>query len=340
MIESVHTENFPGLLEQLNISIFVTTYQAGKLFIIRADNGIINTHFRDISKPMGMFVNKKMLVVGAKNEVLVYRNMPVLSKALEPVDKHDACFVLRRRYITGDVNIHEISEFHNRIWFVNTRFSAICTFDDENSFKPEWLPPQISRLAGEDRCHLNGFCFDENGLKYATALGRTDTAKGWREHKANGGVLVDCQRDTTLLDNLSMPHSPRFNQDRFWLLESGKGGLGFVDKKSRKYTEVVKVPGFTRGLDLYGRLAFVGLSKLRGSKVFRDIPLESYCDEPQAGVWVIDILTGETVSFLRFETGVEEIFAVSVLTGTRFPEVLEHDNSLIDNSYTIDNRFL
>ena len=53
-LRSVHTNTFPALLEELNISLLVTTYQAGKLVALRADNGVLNTHFRSFSKPMGL----------------------------------------------------------------------------------------------------------------------------------------------------------------------------------------------------------------------------------------------------------------------------------------------
>ena len=35
-LRSVHTSNFPSLLDALSISVAVTTYQAGKLIILRA----------------------------------------------------------------------------------------------------------------------------------------------------------------------------------------------------------------------------------------------------------------------------------------------------------------
>ena len=53
-LRSVHTNTFPALLEQLNISLLVTTYQAGKLVALRADDGVLNTHFRSFAKPMGL----------------------------------------------------------------------------------------------------------------------------------------------------------------------------------------------------------------------------------------------------------------------------------------------
>ena len=48
------TESFVSLLKQLGISLLVTTYQAGKVVGLRADGGVLNTHFRSFPKPMGL----------------------------------------------------------------------------------------------------------------------------------------------------------------------------------------------------------------------------------------------------------------------------------------------
>lgn len=47
-LRSVHTNNFPELLRQLGASVLVTTYQAGKLVVLREDGGVLNTHFRNL----------------------------------------------------------------------------------------------------------------------------------------------------------------------------------------------------------------------------------------------------------------------------------------------------
>jgi hypothetical protein len=41
-------------MRQLGISLLVTTYQAGKLVIVRADGDHLNTHFRAFPSPMGL----------------------------------------------------------------------------------------------------------------------------------------------------------------------------------------------------------------------------------------------------------------------------------------------
>ena len=104
---------------------------------------------------------------------------------------------------------------------------------------------------------------------------------------------------------------------------AGEGSVAQVDLKNRTWRTVAQVPGFTRGIDFVGPLAFIGLSQVRESAVFSGIPLVERVRERTCGVWVVNIETGQTVGFLRFEAGVQEIFAVQVLRGMRFPELLE-----------------
>jgi uncharacterized protein (TIGR03032 family) len=176
--------------------------------------------------------------------------------------------------------------------------------------------------------------------KYVTALGETDTLGGWRANKARGGVLIDVDSNKVLLRGLSMPHSPRWYQGKLWLLESGEGSLAQVDLESRTWRTITKLPGFTRGIDFLGPLAFIGLSQVRESAVFSGIPLVERVSERTCGVWVVNIETGQTVGFLRFESGVQEIFAVQILRGMRFPELLEWSDERLGSSYVLPDEAL
>src|SRR5207253_10063697 len=68
-LRSVHTTSFADLLDQFGISLLVTTYQAGKLVMLRADNGVVNTHFRSFPKPMGLALHGNRLAIGTALEV-------------------------------------------------------------------------------------------------------------------------------------------------------------------------------------------------------------------------------------------------------------------------------
>lgn len=324
----------PVLLD-LQISLLVTTYQAGKLFIVRADGDVLNTHFRNFNNPMGLALDRRRLAVGTKNQIWEFRNQPEVARKLEPAGKHDGCFLPRLRRDTGDIRVHELAFAQGELWAVNTRFSCLCTFDDEHSFVPRWRPAFVTALAPEDRCHLNGLVVINDRPKYVTALGATDTPGGWRDSKANGGLLLDIDSGEVVARGLSMPHSPRWHDGQLWLLESGDGTLARADAATGRWETLARVPGFTRGLDFHGRYAFVGLSQVRETATFGGIPLTERLTERVCGVWVIDTHTGQTVGSLRFEAGVQEIFAVLVLAGTRFPDVIAENDELLSNSFMV-----
>jgi uncharacterized protein (TIGR03032 family) len=340
-LRSVHTPNLPAIFDRLHISLLVSTYQAGKVILIRQAQGTLNTHFRAFAKPMGIAANATRLAIGGTNTVWYYRNMPAVAQKLEPPGTHDACYLPRRIHVTGDIDIHELAwGGDGELWLVNTRFCCLCTLDADHSFTPRWRPRFVTALAPQDRCHLNGVAMVDGRPTYATALGATNTPAGWRAHKVDGGVLLDVTHDAVLLQGLYMPHSPRWYQGRLWVLESGHGRLAVVDAAAGTWQTVAQLPGYTRGLDFVGPLAFIGLSQVRESAVFSGIPLVERLAERSCGIWVVHIETGQTVGFVRFEAGVQEIFAVHVLHGIRFPEVLEWDDTYTAHSYMLPDEVL
>lgn len=349
-LRSVHTASFAQILERFGISVLVTTYQAGKLMILRSDGGVVNTHFRNFSKPMGLALAGNRLAIGTAREVVEYLNVPEVAPKLEPAAKHDACFLPRFGLATGEVLMHEMAWVRTppgarlpketaEVCFVNTRFSCLCTLDPMFSFVPRWRPPFVTALSPEDRCHLNGMGVVDGAVRYVSALGETDSVGGWRENKKNGGILMEVPSGRVLARGLSMPHSPRWHRDELWLLESGTGSIGVVDRASGRYESIAEVPGFTRGLDFWGDLAFIGLSQVRESAVFSGIPLTERLSERTCGVWVIELTTGRTVAFLKFEDAVQEIFAVQVVPH-RFPDLINDDPKILADSFVLPDEAL
>lgn len=339
-MRSVHTNNFPHILSQLGISLVISTYQAGKLIILRADEQHINTHFRIFPKPMGIAANRQKIAIGCANQIWELSNVPAVAQKIEPIGKHDACFLPRKSQVTGDIDIHEMEWGNEGLWFVNTRFSCLCNIDSNYSFVPRWRPQFVTALTPEDRCHLNGLGIVDGQPKYVTALGKTNTMGGWRANKANGGILLDVESNEIIARGLSMPHSPRWYSDRLWVLESGNGSLATVDLASGQLNTTITLPGFTRGIDFWGSLAFIGLSQVRETAVFSGIPLTENLAERICGVWVVNIETGQTIAFLKFEDAVQEIFAVRVLPQIRFPEIIDWDEKLIAASYVLPDEAL
>jgi uncharacterized protein (TIGR03032 family) len=341
-LASVHTTTLVDLLNQGGFSFLVSTYQAGKLIVVRADPTGVNTHFRDFPTPMGVTFDRGRLAVGTNVHVWEFHNQPAIARTLEPAGKHDACFLPRHRVVTGQIGIHEVAWAGDELWVVNTRFSCLCTPDPRWSFVPRWRPAFISGLASEDRCHLNGLGMRDGRPRYVTALGETDVAAGWRANKAHGGCLIDVPGNEVIARGLSMPHSPRWHDNQLWVLESGAGSLATVDLATGRLNEVALLPGFTRGLDFVGPYALIGLSQVRESAHFSGIPITDRLpvEDRKCGVWVVDTRTGQVVAFLRFEAGVQEIFAVQVLPGVRYPDVLPDDHEAVASTILLPDEAL
>ena len=329
------TDSFVALLRQLGASLLITTYQANKLLVARAAGAGLSMLVRTFDRPMGLAVDARRLTIGTRDQVWSLRNAPDIAPRVEPVGRHDACFLPRSCHVTGDIGVHELAWAGEELWVVNTRFSCLCTLHPDFSFVPRWRPPFITALAAEDRCHLNGLAVADGRPKYVTALGETDTAGGWRADKPQGGCLIDVPSGGIVARGLSMPHSPRLHDGRLWLLESGTGRLLLVDAASGQRETVAELPGFARGLAMCGPYAFIGLSKIRATSAMDGVPLAQRRGQLKCGIGVVDLRDGRVIALLEFQTAVEEIFDVQLLPGSRFPEVLGFQKDAVQHTFII-----
>jgi uncharacterized protein (TIGR03032 family) len=338
-LASQYTPAFNELLQKAGVSLAVSTYQAGRLILLRASE-TLNTHFIAIEKPMGIAMSGSRLSVGTGYQVWDYFNMSDVAPKIHPAGQHDACLIPRRLHITGDIDIHEMAfDKNNELWLLNTRMSALCTLDLEHSIVPRWSPPFISAYDLSDRCHLNGLAMKQGQPAWATALGETDTPAGWRKNKASGGILIDIKKNRIICRNLSMPHSPRWYHGKLYLLESGAGRILTVNPSDGATETVAEVPGFCRGISFIGPYALVGLSQVRETAVFAGLPLTMRWPERKCGIWIVDLRDGSIPGWLAFESGVQEIFAVQVLPW-KFPALLDLSDPFVRSSYSLPDQAL
>ncbi len=267
-----------------------------------------------------------------------------LDNALPPGERHqgyDRLYVPRVACTTGDLDIHDIAlDGSGRVVFVNTLFSCLATVSETHSFAPLWQPPFISRLAAEDRCHLNGLALEAGRPAWVSAVSRSDVAGGWRDRRGDGGVVVDVGSGEVVLEGLSMPHSPRCHDGRLWLLESGTGWLGCADLARGRLERVAFCPGYARGLACHGDFAVIGLSRPRESRTFGGLALDQellrHDAEPRCGLLVVDLRSGDAVHWLRIEGVVEELYDVALLPGVRRPMALGLKTDEIRRMISVD----
>ena len=270
---------------------------------------------------MGMCLDGNSLYISTLWQLFRFENV---LEAGEMRDGYDRLYLPQVGYITGDLDIHDVAVDENgRVVFVNTLFSCLATVSETHSFQSLWKPPFISRLAAEDRCHLNGLAM-ENGLpRYVTAVSESDVVDGWRDHRKNGGVVVDVPGNAVVMGGLSMPHSPRLYRDKLWLHQSGTGYFGFVDLDKGHFEQVAFCPGYLRGLDFVGDFAVVGLSKPRRDGAFSGLALDdalrTHKAEPRCGVYVINLTSGDVVHWIQFEGLVQELYDIVVIPEAQKP---------------------
>ncbi len=332
------SKGLPQWLADQKLSLAFTTYQAGKFFMLgTGPSGQMSVFERTFNQCMGLHVEADTLWMSSLYQLWRFEN------ALEPgqaVEGYDRLFVPQVGYTTGNLDVHDVAvDRLGRPIFVNTLFSCLATTSHRASFEPIWRPSFISELAAEDRCHLNGLALRDGMPKYVTAVAQTDTPGGWRDHRKDGGVVVDVDSGEVIAAGLSMPHSPRFHKDRLWLHESGTGYFGFLDPTTNAFQRLTHCPGYLRGLSFHGDLVLAGLSKPRGSDTFSGLQLDETLSnagmEPLCGIVVIDLNSGEIVHWLAIDGVVQELYDVAVLPGVTRPMALGFMSKEIQHVITV-----
>jgi uncharacterized protein (TIGR03032 family) len=329
----VASDNLKNILKKLKSSILITTYEAKKLVIVSEYDNTLEVSLKEFARPMGMYATGETIWAGFGHSIYRFNNLNQAASKIEGDKKYDACYLPNNIHLTGEIDIHEMEYVNGTIFFVNTAFSCLCVKDEISSFTPVYIPPFISVLEPSDKCHLNGFCSRDNEPRYVTMLGISDEPMGWRPRKADGGALIDIKTNEILLDNLSMPHSPRWHNGELWFLESGKGALCKYDFQAKKLLEIATVPGFTRGLTMVEEFAFIGVSKVRESNTFGGLPVTKLAKRV-CGVWIVNTTTSQTVAFLEFANGVDEIFSVS-LVPHGMPAIYDYTDDMSKQHYQV-----
>jgi uncharacterized protein (TIGR03032 family) len=332
----------PRWLAETRASIALTTYQAGRLFLIgsRPDGGV-RAHERRIDHCQGLWTDGDSLWLSSRS--ILWRFANDLAPGEQTERGAVRRFVPREGRVTGMLDIHDIAIGDTGDGtgpvFVATAWNCLATISERASFRPVWRPPFVSALVAEDRCHLNGLAMDGARPAFVTAVSRSDVADGWRERRRDGGVVIDVASGEVVASGLSMPHSPRLHDGKLWLLNSGTGEFGWVDPANGRFEPVAFCPGYARGLAFLGRRAVIGLSKPRNA-TFEGLALQEHLEakdaEARCGLIVVDLDSGRTVEWLRIEEPVTELYDVAVLPGVGQAEAIGFLGEAIGQRVTVE----
>ena len=320
------SRQFTNWMAEQKVSLGFTTYQSGKLFLLGIKpDGRLSVHERTFNRCMGLWGDDQALWMSSLYQLWRFQN--VLGPG-EVHDGHDRLYVPMTGHTTGDIDIHDVAVgLDRKPVFVATLASSLATVSETASFKPLWRPPFISRIALEDRCHLNGLALKDGKAAYVTAVAKSDVADGWREHRREGGIVIDVASGEIAASGLSMPHSPRLHEGVLYVLNSGTGQFGRIALDSGKFEPIAFCPGYLRGLAFSGSYAIVGLSRPRDdNKTFAGLKLGEelarHKVSAKCGLVVIDLKSGDCVHQAIVGGVVEELYDVVALPGVRRPMAL------------------
>ncbi|VXD23638.1 TIGR03032 family protein [Planktothrix paucivesiculata] len=315
-----YSRHFVEWLQQHQVSLALTTYQTNRLCLIGVQpNGEICTPVWELERPMGLYTTAERFYLATRYQIWRFENVLENGELLQ--EKYDRLYVPRVAHTTGDLDIHDlVADDLGNLVFVNTEYSCLATLHPQHSFAPIWKPPFISKLAPEDRCHLNGLAAVNGVPRYVTAISRSDVASGWRHQRTQGGVVIDIQTDEIIASGLSMPHSPRWYRGKLWILNSGTGDFGYIQKG--EFVPLTFCPGYARGLGFVGDFAVVGLSQPRDyhfSGLLIAERLKQKHAQARCGILIINLNTGDIIEWLDMDNEATELYDVAILPQVRCP---------------------
>ena len=313
------SRNFLEWLHFQQISLAFTTYQTNRLFLVGIKpDGKLSTFERLFERAMGLAASTDRLYLATRYQIWRFDNN---LRPQQTYKHYDKVYVPHISYTTGDIDVHDLAvDNQGNLIFVNTLYNCLATLSESYSFTALWQPAFISKLAAEDRCHLNGLAMVEGKPGYVTTISQSDMTDGWRDNRNQGGCLIEISSNEIIRDSLSMPHSPRYYQGKLWVLNSGRGEFGHVDLTTGKFEPITFCPGYPRGLAFWHDYAIIGISKPR-DKSFTGLDLDELLTtkkiKPRCGLVLINLQTGDIVHWLWIEGVITELYDVQVLPNVR-----------------------
>lgn len=298
------SDGFEQWLDSINSSLVFSSYGLNALFLlgINPEGKLAISHdaFRNC---MGLQVDGHQLHLATVNQILSFRQQST-DDQVQQAENHGPFYVHATTHTVGSLHTHDlVCNASGEVLFVNTHYNCLATVSQTASFKAVWKPPFITDIAYGDRCHLNGVAMVNHKPRYVTTISDSNQVGDWRNHRENGGCLIDVENNEILLKGLSMPHSPRWYQGKLWLHNSGTGEFGYIDNLDGNPTfqPIASCPGFLRGLTFHQNYAIVGTSAPR-DQLFADLAwsrnLFQQDNNPGCGLLVIDLETGAIIHWL------------------------------------------
>jgi uncharacterized protein (TIGR03032 family) len=242
------------------------------------------------------------------------------------------------RFLPGCLYLHDLAIVGGRLMGNAVGANAVVDLS-QPSAALVWWPASVETADGPDLSRnliqLNsiaaGPSLDESFFTASTARPGTTFPGDLDWDIERRGVIFSGATRQPVAHGLTRPHSARLDDSgRLWVADSGFGALCCLDGAATSV--VASLPGWTRGVCLLDRYAFVGTSRVI-PRFARYAPgLDA--DSSVCGIHAVDTRTGDTVASIVWPTG-NQIFAVDWVPSSLADRFLGGD--LDDDPEVIDD---
>jgi uncharacterized protein (TIGR03032 family) len=219
------------------------------------------------------------------------------------------------RFYPGCTYLHDLALVGGRLHANAVGENAVVRVEEDGRLTRVWWPRCIETRSGPvfDRNHiqLNSIAAGKHlssSFFTASADEMTSRRPGHRNFPVDGrGVVFSGSTREPVVRGLTRPHSARLERGRLFVANSGYGEI--VVAEGERFETVSRLPGWTRGLDFGGGVAYAGTSRVipRFSGYAPGLDLE----KSECAVHAVDVRSGKRLGSIVWPHG-NQIFAVVV----------------------------
>jgi uncharacterized protein (TIGR03032 family) len=322
-------------LASLGVTLLVSREYEHLLIGLSASGGGPRLTYLPMPHPSGIAVDPdrgRVYVASTRNPNEIYQFAPVtrlLARTDVDIDPLQGrpLLPMRTRFLPGSLYIHDLALIGGSLHGAAVGENAVVRLSGESGYERRWWPRSIERNGrpdfGRNYLQLNSIAAGRTlSASYFSASAEQPSARrpGYRNFPVDRrGVVFSGATREPIARGLTRPHSARLATGRVWVDNSGYGEVGCVE--DGVFRAVARLPGWTRGLCLRGRFAFVGTSRVIPR--FRHYAPGLEVEASVAGVHLLDMTDGRVVASLVWPHG-NQIFAIEVLpsrmtSGLPFP---------------------
>ena len=261
-------------LAQYQKAIAISFYQDRCLGVL-SDSGLFES---PIARPMGIAVVPNAVAIAFRHGISYFQKI---------ITEESSFYRQSATQYQGFVDGHELVTIKNVPILANTLFSCLSTVCLDKDFQPIYQPGFLNKkLVPQDLIHLNGIAKENDSLRYISCFSNVDNSefKGWKNYP-NSGCVWDVVGESLVIENLSLPHSPRIIDGDLWVCESGKGMV--LRRRGDRLEVVINLNSFTRGMIAIDDFVLIATSKIRESRC--NIQLDKQMlTENRCGIHLLD----------------------------------------------------